>query len=151
MFIRSKCVLGVTAKDGTCPIYPGFCAEVDDAEGKRAVESGYAVEITAVATERPGSTGVASQTSVNPSTEETAQNGPGNAGNGQIAGHLDRDQLQEMSYTDLKALAKDMGIETGKIKSKAGMIEAICAVEVYADADDPEEAPPVFDAQDVID
>ncbi len=151
MFIRAFCVLGIKAKDGRSPIYPGTIAEVDDAEGLRMIEAGCATEVGAVDAERPGKAAPASVPSENPSTEETAQNGPEKAGNGQIAGHLDRDQLQEMSFADLKALAKDMGIETGKIKSKAGMIEAICAVEVYADADDPEEAPPVFDAQDVID
>lgn len=151
MFIRAFCVLGIKAKDGRSPIYPGTIAEVDDAEGLRMIEAGCATEVGAVDAERPGKAAPVSVPSENPSTEETAQNGPEIAGNGQIAGHLDQDQLQEMSFADLKALAKDMGIETGKIKSKAGMIEAICAVEVYADADDPEEAPPVFDAQDVID
>ena len=151
MFIRAKSVLGIRNKDGVGPIYPGCTAEVDDELGAKFVADGFAVEIA-----HPGAVASSKAAPVpspgeNPSNGETAQNGPENAGNGQIAGHLDRDQLQEMSYTDLKALAKDMGIETGKIKSKAGMIEAICAVEVYADADDPEEAPPVFDAQDVID
>ena len=47
----------------------------------------------------------------------------------------------------LKALAKDLGIETGKIKSKSGMISAITAVEVEAPADD---ELPDLTPQDVI-
>jgi len=97
---------------------------------------------------RAGKAASVSNPGENPSKDGNAQNGPENAGNGKIAGHLDAEQLQDMTFTELKALAKDMGIETGKIKSKAGMIEAITAVEVYAD--ELEEAPPVFDAQDVI-
>lgn len=55
--------------------------------------------------------------------------------------------LEGMSFTELKALAKELGIENvGKVKSKEGMIEAITAVEVDANAD----KIPVFDAQDVI-
>lgn len=147
MLIKAKCVIGARAKNGTSPLYPGCVYDVDDILGKRLCDE----EVAEFAEKSAHPARAEAKPSENPSTEETAQNSPENAGNGQIAGHLDRDQLQEMSYTDLKALAKDMGIETGKIKSKAGMIEAICAVEVYADADDPEEAPPVFDAQDVID
>ena len=140
MFIRAYCVLGIKTVDGRSPVYPGSVAEVN--------EDGCAVEVGAGASVRTGKAAPVSNPGENPSKDGNAQNGPQNAGNGQIAGHLDAEQLQEMTFTELKALAKDMGIETGKIKSKAGMIEAITAVEVYAD--DLEEAPPVFDAQDVI-
>ena len=148
MFIRAFCVLGIKAKDGRSPIYPGSVAEVDDAEGLRMIELGCATETSAVASERSILAAPVPKSSENPTKEGNARNATENAGNKQITGHLDEAQLQEMSYADLKALAKDMGIETGKIKSKAGMIAAITAVEVQADA---EEAPPVFDAQDVID
>lgn len=147
MFIKSRVVLGLTSKDGRCPIFPGCIAEVDDAEGKSAVESGYAWEITAGAPAAPSNVPSASKPSENPTKTEGAQNGAGNAENGQVTGHLDSEQLQEMSFADLKALAKDMGIETGKIRSRAGMIDAITAVEVSADDQD---SPPVFDAQEVI-
>ena len=72
---------------------------------------------------------------------------------GAIKGHLVKEDLEEMTYTQLKELAKDMGIETGKIKSKAAMIEAICSEEVYTDADDVVETgeePPTFEAQEVV-
>ena len=148
MFIRAFCVLGIKAKDGRSPIYPGSVAEVDDAEGLRMIDLGCAEETGAVAPVRSVQAAPVPKSSENPTESGNARNGAENANNGQIAGHLDAEQLQEMSYTELKALAKDMGIEAGKIKSKAGMIEAITAVEVYAD--DLEEAPPVFGAQDVI-
>lgn len=148
MFIRAKSVLGIRNSEGVGPIYPGCTAEVDDELGAKLVADGFAVEIARPGTVASSKAAPAANPSENPSKGENTQNGPENAGNGQVTGHLDEAQLQEMSYTDLKALAKDMGIETGKIKSKAGMIAAITAVEVQADA---EEAPPVFDAQDVID
>ena len=148
MFIRAYCVLGIKTVDGRSPVYPGSVAEVNDEDGLRMIEDGCAVEVGAGASVRSGKAAPVSGPGENPSKDGTAQNSPENAGNGQAAGHLDAEQLQEMTFTELKALAKDMGIETGKIKSKAGMIEAITAVEVYAD--ELEEAPPVFDAQDVI-
>ena len=50
--------------------------------------------------------------------------------------------LEEMSFNDLKALAQENGIDITGIRSKSGLIEAITA---GADA------PPSFDAQDVVD
>lgn len=148
MFIRAYCVLGIKTKDGRSPVYPGSVAEVSDDDGLRMIERGCAVEVNAGASVRTGKAAPASKPVDNPPEIGNARNGPENAENGKIAGHLDAEQLQDMTFTELKALAKNMGIETGKIKSKAGMIEAITAVEVYAD--ELEEAPPVFDAQDVI-
>ena len=145
MLIKARVVLGLTSKDGKCPIFPGDVADVDDAEGKRAVEQGYAWEVDAVPAVRPGNISPVSSKGENPSEGESAQNGPKNAEN--VKGHLDREQLEEMSFADLKALAKDMGIETGKIRSKSGMIEAITAVEVEAPADDLPDLTP----QDVVD
>ena len=146
MLIKARVVLGLTSRDGKCPIFPGDTAVVDDAEGKRAVEAGYAWEVDAVPADKPGNISPVSSRCENPSGGQSAQNGPENANN--VKGHLDRDQLEEMSFADLKALAKDMGIETGKIRSKSGMIEAILAVEVEAPIEDelPDLAP-----QEVID
>lgn len=50
--------------------------------------------------------------------------------------------LEEMSFNDLKALAQENGIDITGIRSKSGLIEAITS---GADA------PPAFDAQDVVD
>lgn len=134
MLIRAKIVLGTKDKTGRSPIYPGAVAEVDDKVGKRYVESGLAVEIDGTA---PKSTDTAAPVSLpceNPSRAENAQKAPESLEN-------EHDILQDMTYTELKALAKEKGIEIGRIKSKAGMIEAITAFD---------ETPPVFDAQEVI-
>lgn len=134
MFIRAKCVLGIKTKDGRSPIYPGSVAEVDDRDGKLMVERGVAEE-----TGRPAAVGTIHQAptqvpSENPPAIPNAQNEPSEGEN---------DELESMSFNELKALAKEMGIETGKIKSKAGMIQAIHE----AGAAD---QPPVFDAQEVV-
>jgi len=52
-----------------------------------------------------------------------------------VTGHLDAESLKEWTYDDLKKLAADMGINTGKIRKKEALIEAICEVEVSAPAD----------------
>ena len=50
-------------------------------------------------------------------------------------------RLEDMSFNELKALAKENGVDVSGIRSKSGLIEAINAAE---------EAPS-FDAQDVVD
>ena len=44
--------------------------------------------------------------------------------------HLDKAQLDEMKFDDLKKLAADMGIDITGIKKKADLVDAIAAVEV---------------------
>lgn len=44
--------------------------------------------------------------------------------------HLDREQLEEMKFDDLKRMATDMGIDIKGLKSKNDIVEAIVAVEV---------------------
>lgn len=44
--------------------------------------------------------------------------------------HLDKGQLEEMKFDDLKKLAADMGIDTAGLKKKADLVEAIAAEEV---------------------
>ena len=44
--------------------------------------------------------------------------------------HLDKAQLDEMKFNDLKKLAADMGIDITGIKKKADLVDAIAAVEV---------------------
>ena len=53
-----------------------------------------------------------------------------------------------MSLADLKAYAQELGIETGKIRSKAAMIEAISA---YAEDGIPADDLPDLSPQDVVD
>lgn len=135
MLIKSRVVLGLTSRDGKCPIFPGDTAVVDDEEGRRAVEAGYAWEINAVPADRSGYTAPVSGMGENQVKGGNAQNGQKNADN----------DLEAMTYTELKAMAKDMGIETGKLKSKAQMIEAITG------AMDPGDGFPNLAPQDVID
>lgn len=107
---------------------------LDDAEAKRLVSLGVAEIITeGVATGGNGEK--TNPPSVNPSNDENGSNGE-NEGENDITGHLDAEQLEEMTIKELKALATDMGIDTGKFKVKADYIQAIVAVEVSAPADD---------------
>jgi hypothetical protein len=133
MFIRAYCVLGIKTKDGRSPVYPGSVAEVSDDDGLRMIERGCAVEVNAGASVRTGKAAPAPQPGENPLETGNAQNEPSEGEN---------EGLEEMSFNELKAMAKELGIETGKIKSKAGMIDAITAAQ---SADFPDLAP-----QDVI-
>ena len=115
--------------------------ELEDAEAKRLVSLGVAEIITeGVATGGNGEE--TNPPSVNLSNDENGSNGENEGGN-DIDGHLDAEQLEEMTIKELKALAEDMGIDTGKFKVKAEYIQAIVAVEVSAPADDENgETPP---------
>ena len=107
---------------------------LDDAEAKRLVSLGVAEIITeGVATGGNGEE--TNPPSVNPSNDENGSNGENEGGN-DIVGHLDAEQLREMTNKELKALADDMGIDTSKMKVKDDYIQAIVAVEVSAPADD---------------
>ncbi len=108
--------------------------ELEDAEAKRLVSLGVAEIITeGVATGGNGEE--INPPSVNPSNDENGSNGE-NEGENDIVGHLDAEQLREMTNKELKALAEDMGIDTSKMKVKDDYIQAIVAVEVSAPADD---------------
>lgn len=107
---------------------------LDDTEAKRLVSLGVAEIITeGVATGGNGKE--TNPPSVNPSNDENGSNGENEGGN-DIDGHLDAEQLREMTNKELKALAEDMGIDTSKMKVKDDYIQAIVAVEVSAPADD---------------
>lgn len=107
---------------------------LDDTEAKRLVSLGVAEIITeGVATGGNGKE--TNPPSVNPSNDENGSNGENEGGN-DIVGHLDAEQLREMTNKELKALAEDMGIDTSKMKVKADYIQAIVAVEVSAPSND---------------
>lgn len=57
----------------------------------------------------------------------------------QQTAHLDRGQLEEMKFDDLKKLAADMGIDTAGLKKKADLVEAIAAEEVIPGPEDENE------------
>ena len=120
---KSPYVVPVNRKTG--PI------DVEPKEADRLVEAGVAEYVT----DEPAHNVTDAPEVIPESKEET------------ITGHLDGADLESMSFSDLKALAKDMGIDAGKIKSKAGLIQAITEVEVET----PAEELPAFDAEDVVD
>lgn len=63
---------------------------------------------------------------------------PGFPPPGEVQGHLDPEQLEELTIPDLKKLAEDMGVDIKGLKAKADIIAAIVAVEVSAPAFDAE-------------
>ena len=146
MLIKAKCVLGIRDKNGTGPIYPGCIADVDDREAKRLIAQGVAESVARPAAVGTGKAAPADKAGENPSEDENAQNGALNPEN-EITETEDLGKLEDMSFNELKQIAKDLGIETGKIKSKAGMIAAISDVATGIPAD---EEPPVFEAQEVV-
>lgn len=77
------------------------------------------------------------------SDDDQTGNGSAALGNGAEAGYLAPEQLSALTCDRLRALAEDMGISTGKLKTKAQLIDAITAVEVAPG----EDALPVFGAE----
>lgn len=67
--------------------------------------------------------------------EAQEQHGEGEPG-GMIAGHLDPKDLEDLKKADLERMATDMGLDISEAKTKADLIAAITAVEVYAPAED---------------
>lgn len=104
--------------------------ECDDAQAARLVSLGVAEY-----TKAPEKFG----------TPETIQDPP--ADDGKITGHLSAEDLETMSYDELKKLAADMGVEA-KGKKKADYIEAIAAVEVEAGNEDDGDELPDLNAAD---
>ena len=95
--------------------------EVNDAEGERLIGLGVAEAVQAEKIKAPKA----------------------EAAEGASEAETEGVSLEDMSFDDLKALAQEKGIDIKGIRSKAGVIEAINA--------GAEEAPPAFDAQDVVD
>ena len=67
--------------------------------------------------------------------QEPPQEG-GTEDGGMIAGHLDPKDLEDLKKADLERMANDMGLDIPKAKTKADLIAAITAAEVYAPAED---------------
>ena len=67
--------------------------------------------------------------------QEPPQEG-GTEDGGMIAGHLDPKDLEDLKKADLERMANDMGLDISKAKTKADLIAAITAAEVYAPAED---------------
>lgn len=117
----------------------GQCCEVPEAEAERLIALGVARTAAqsgsgAVATSTDGLNSNAP--SVNTHSEE-------NGAEGEKTAYLDPEQLKELTNDKLRELAEDMGISTGKLKTKTQLIDAITAVEVAPG----EDALPVFGAE----
>ena len=69
-------------------------------------------------------------------TQEPPREGGAEASGGMIAGHLDPKDLEGLKKADLERMANDMGLDISKAKTKADLIAAITAAEVYAPAED---------------
>lgn len=67
--------------------------------------------------------------------QEPPQEG-GTEDGGMIAGHMDPKDLEDLKKADLERMATDMGLDTSKARTKADLIAAITAAEVYAPAED---------------
>lgn len=73
-------------------------------------------------------------------------------------GHLDPEQLGELTNAQLKELAEKMGIDTKKLTTKAKLIEAITAIEVIPgpaedgkeETEDDGESLPNFDPSEAV-
>lgn len=106
----------------TVAVSRGELCDVTPEEAERLVNSGVAVIIDApgVATPQGGdSVGIA------PS-------------------YLDPEQLATMTNAELKALAEDLGLPTGKLKNKTQLIEAITSAEdIPGNEDDAEDLPDI--------
>lgn len=69
-----------------------------------------------------------------PAPETEPAPAPAADSDGKIHGPLGKDQMAELTKAQLEELAHDMGINTAKLRTKAALIEAICAVPVETDA-----------------
>lgn len=113
----------------------GFC-EVSEEEALRL----FALRVARPAEEMP------SPAVATPSASEDGGNGAEGQGNA----HLDPEQLKTLTNAKLTELAKEMGIDTAKLKTKAQLIAAITDVpleDAIAEDDDgvdDGEAPPVL-------
>jgi len=134
MIIKALCVIGIKSNDGHSPLWPGCTYDVDEKLAKRFVENGSAVEVS-----NPGSVRVAE----GPLTTNPGKNPPEDE-NGQEESN--NGDLESMSFSELKAIAKGLGVEIGKIRSKEGMINAILVARMEM-----EENFPTIEAQEVVD
>ncbi len=118
---KSRYVVPVNRKSG--PI------DVDPEEAARLVEAGVAEYVN----DEPAKAAKAPEAPA----EET------------VTEEIEGTDLESMTFAELKALALEKGIETGKIKSKAAMIQAISE---YAEEGIPaDDDLPELSAQDVVD
>lgn len=138
MLIKAKTVF----RHGSNLVTPGATLDVPDNLAKRLICLKAAEEVLLSQPEIVRNAPPDENPNGNTPEDENGQNSP-------IMGHLDGTDLEDMSFADLKSLAQDMGIETGKIRSKSAMIEAISSVEVEVPSEDDDL--PDLSPQDVVD
>ena len=123
------------------PIDRGGICEVSEEEAQRL----FALRVARPAEETP-----APAVATPPAGEDGSGAGadPSNSGEGAEgaeSAHLDPEQLKTLTNAKLTELAKEMGIDTAKLKTKAQLIAAITDVPLEdAIAEDDDEAPPVL-------
>lgn len=105
--------------------------ECDDAQAERLVRLGVAKYVT---------TAAPAQEEPEADVKEPEQPAEADKEPEKIKGHLDTTDLETWDYNELKKLAAEMGVES-KSKKKADLIAAIVAVEIEADAEEPDELP----------
>lgn len=97
--------------------------ECDDAQAARLVNLGVAaVYIDGIGWQKVGDT-------VSFADTQQEEQADGSQETEQTTGHLDAEQLEEMSYNDLKKLAADMGVKP-EGKTKQDYITALVAADV---------------------
>lgn len=139
MLLKAKNVILLRKNHSARMITPGEVFEVDEGTAKRYLETNAAVKAVSGLAETAGKAPLTANHNGNTPKGKKGQEGPKTGEN--VKGHLDGTDLEGMSFADLKALAKDMGIDTGKIRSKSGMIEAITSVEVEAPLTEDDDLP----------
>ena len=98
--------------------------DVDAAKAAELVAVGYAVPAPGA---KPEPEAPAAEPEQAPAEDPKAEGE-------KIHGPLGKEQMAELTKAQLEELAHDMGIDTAKLKTKAALIEAICAVPVETDA-----------------
>ena len=120
MLLKAKTIFLLSDGDSKRTVYPGETANADERTALELISLGAAMEIPHPDTTSARLAPANVVTSESPVKSENAQNGSENAEDG-----VTHETLEAMSFTQLKEMAKSMGIEAGKIKSKSDMIEAI--------------------------
>lgn len=137
MLIKAKTVF----RHGSNLVTPGATLDVPDNLAKRLICLKAAEEVLLSQPETVRNAPPDENPNGNTPEDENGQEGPEN-------GKIEGTALEDMSFADLKAYAQELGIETGKIRSKAAMIEAISA---YAEDGIPADDLPDLSPQDVVD
>ena len=116
---------GCPTKTGVHTVSRGERCEVSDAEATRLIGLGvakYAFSAPTAPETAPVDVPAPAEGNDTPAAEASQ--------NGSEVAHLDPDQLHDMTVSNLKKLAADMGIDTKQLKTKDALIQAICAEDV---------------------